>query len=396
MTTTTTKTVSSERIFNFSAGPAVLPEEVLRQAQADLWNIAGSGIGILEHSHRGPVFKKILEETDADLRRLGSIGDEYHVLFLQGGASLQFAMVPMSFLGGGRSADYLDTGSWTKKAIKEAKRFGGVNVAFEGAASGYDHIPQAAEIKLDDGAAYTYYCSNNTIYGTEYRNPPSTRTPLVCDASSDIFSGPVAIAEHALIFAGAQKNLGPAGCTLVIIRKDFAERAADDLPSMLDYRQHAEKDSCLNTPPAFGIYVIGQVAKWIEREGGLQAMERRNEAKAAVVYDAIEASGGFYRPVARADSRSRMTVTFRTPDENLDATFVKEAKSQGLDGLKGHRSVGGLRASIYNAFPQAGCEASGGMRGVGGVHERVCTNEGMRGEEVVSYQLSVVSSALRS
>ncbi|MHC4429479.1 MAG: 3-phosphoserine/phosphohydroxythreonine transaminase [Planctomycetota bacterium] len=355
-----TTTTASERILNFSAGPAVLPEEVLMQAQADLWNIAGSGIGILEHSHRGPVFTKVLEETEADLRRLASIGDEYHVLFLQGGASLQFAMVPMSFLGEGRSADYLDTGSWTKKAIKEAKRFGEVNVAFEGAASGYDHVPQTAEIKLDDDAAYTYYCSNNTIYGTAYRTPPSTGTPLVCDASSDIFSGPVAVAEHALIFAGAQKNLGPAGCTLVIIRKDFAERAAD-VPSMLDYRQHAEKDSCLNTPPTFGIYVIGQVVKWIERQGGLQEMDRRNETKAAIVYDAIEASGGFYRPVARADSRSRMNVTFRTPDENLDAAFVKEAKSQGLDGLKGHRSVGGLRASIYNAFPQAGCEALAGF-----------------------------------
>lgn len=360
MTTTTTtpqSTAAGRRIFNFSAGPAVLPEEVLREAQADIWSIGDSGIGILEHSHRGPVFDRVIEEAEADCRRLAGIGDDYDVLFLQGGASLQFAMVPMSFLGPQATADYLDTGSWTTKAIAEAKLFGDVNVAFDGSASGYDHVPDDSEVRLTEGAAYTYYCSNNTIYGTEYQRPPSTTAPLVCDASSDIFSRPLDVASHALVFAGAQKNLGPAGCTLVIIRKDFAAGAREGLPSMLDYRRHAKQGSRLNTPPAFGIYVMGRVFKWIEGRGGLEAMARANREKAGIVYGAIDGSGGFYRPVARADSRSAMNVTFRTPSEELDARFLEEAAGRGLSGLKGHRSAGGLRASIYNAHPVAGCRA---------------------------------------
>ena len=364
MTTTSTMPhTGSERIFNFSAGPAVLPEDVLRQAQRDLWTAGAGGIGVLELSHRGPVFTKIIEEAEADCRRLAGIGDDYHVLFLQGGASLQFSMVPMNFLTPGTSADYIDTGTWTKKAIKDARIQGTVNVAFEGAKTDYDHVPDAGEITLTDGAAYSWYCSNNTVFGTAFTTLPATSSPLVCDASSNIFSGPLDVERHALIFAGAQKNLGPAGCTLVIIRKDLAERGRDGLPGMLDYRQHASQGSCLNTPPCFSIYVMGLVFKWIERQGGLEAMARHNEAKAAIVYDAIDASGGFFRPVARADSRSRMNVTFRTPDEKLDAGFVAEAKTQGLDGLKGHRSVGGLRASIYNAFPKAGCEALASLMG---------------------------------
>jgi phosphoserine aminotransferase len=360
MTTTTTSVQAgkpaTDRIYNFSAGPAVLPEEVLRQAQADLWNIDGSGIGVCEHSHRGTVATRIFEEARRDCRTLAGIPDDHDVLFLQGGASLQFAMVPMSFLRPAGTADYIDTGSWTSKAIKEARRFGNVNVAFEGKASGYDHVPGAHELNLTKDAAYTYYCSNNTIYGTEYPAPPDTSTPLVCDASSDIFSRPLDVKRHALVFAGAQKNLGPAGCTLVIAGRDFLASAAEDLPAMLDYRLHAEKDSCYNTPPVFTIYVMGQVFKWILAQGGLEALAERNRQKAGIVYDAIEGSGGFYRPVARADSRSLMNVTFRTPDEDLDAKFVTEAQQQGLSGLKGHRSVGGLRASIYNAFPVEGCE----------------------------------------
>ena len=345
-----------KRIYNFSAGPAALPEVVLEQARQDIWNIAGSGIGILEHSHRGKVFTRVIEEAEADCRRIAGIGDDYDVLFLQGGATLQFAMVPMSFLAASRTADYIDTGSWSSRAIAEAKRFGNVNTAFDGAATDYDHIPAPRELAFTDGAAYSYYCANNTIYGTEFAGPPVTGSPLLCDASSNILSRPLDVDRHALIFAGAQKNLGPAGCTLVIIRKDFAASAGEGLPTMLDYRKHAEKGSCLNTPPAFSIYVMGRVFKWIEGRGGLPALARHNDEKAAVIYDAIDDSGGFYRPVARADSRSRMNVTFRTPGDEPDRKFVDEAQQHDMWGLKGHRSVGGLRASIYNAFPREGCD----------------------------------------
>jgi phosphoserine aminotransferase len=363
MMTTTTTTSPGEvkalgkRIYNFSAGPAVLPEEVLLQARQDIWSIDGSGVGILEHSHRGKVFTGVIEQAAADCRRVADIGDDYDVLFLQGGATLQFAMIPMSFLARDRTADYLDTGSWTAKAIKEAKPFGNVNVAFAGSTTSYDHVPADNELSLTPDAAYSYYCANNTIYGTEFSRPPTTGSPLVCDASSDLFSRPLDVGRHALIFAGAQKNLGPAGCTLVIIRKDFAARVAEGLPSMLDYRKHADKGSCLNTPPVFAIYVMGQVFKWILAQGGLAALGTRNEQKAGIVYDAIDGSGGFYRPVARPDSRSWMNITFRTPDEKLDKKFIEEAAAHDMSGLKGHRSVGGLRASIYNAFPREGCEA---------------------------------------
>jgi phosphoserine aminotransferase len=362
MTTATGSTVSAtgtagHRIFNFSAGPATLPEEVIQQAQADLWNIAGSGGGIMEHSHRGKVFDRVIEEAEADCREIGNVPDDYSVLFLQGGATLQFAMIPMSFLGKGQVADYADTGVWTTKAIKEAKKIGTVNVAFDGSATSYDHTPADDELSLTDGAAYLHYCSNNTIYGTRYQKPPGSPAPLVADMSSEMFSRPVDIAGHALVYAGAQKNLGPAGTTLVIIRKDFMERGADGLPLMLDYAKQAAKGSRLNTPPTFGIYFMGQVFKWIKRAGGLDAMSRANEAKAKLVYDAIDGSGGFYQAVARPDCRSVMNVCFRTPGDDLDKRFLAEAGENDMDGLKGHRDVGGLRASIYNAFPHRGCEA---------------------------------------
>jgi phosphoserine aminotransferase len=346
-----------KRLHNFSAGPAVLPEEVLLQARQDLWSIDGSGIGILEHSHRGKVFTNVIEQAEADCRRIGGISDDYHVLFLQGGATLQFAMVPMSFLAAGGTADYIDTGSWTTKAIKEAKPFGNVGIAFDGGKTGYDHVPANDELSLTPDAVYSYYCSNNTIFGTEFSEPPATGAPLVCDASSDILSRPIDVSRHALIFAGAQKNLGPAGCTLVIVRKDFLDRAASGLPSMLDYRKHADKGSCLNTPPTFAVYVMGQVFKWIQGQGGLEAIGTHNQEKARIVYDAIDGSGGFYRPVARTDSRSWMNITFRTPGDELDKQFIEEAAAHDMSGLKGHRSVGGLRASIYNAFPRQGCAA---------------------------------------
>lgn len=357
MTTTTITGTTARRIFNFSAGPSVLPEEVLRQAQEDLWSIRGSGIGILEHSHRGKVFTEVIEEAEADCRRVAGISDDYAVMFLQGGATLQFAMIPMSFLPKAGTADYLHTGEWTKKAVKDAKLFGNVHLAFDGTACSFDHVPAANEIAWSPDAAYAWYCSNNTIFGTQYRQAPDCPSPLVCDASSDIFSRPIDVAKHAAIVAGAQKNLGPAGATLVIMRKDYMERARKDLPQMLDYRLHAEKGSCLNTPPCFSIYVMGQVFKWILKNGGLEAAAERNESKAGIVYDAIDGSGGFYRAVARTDSRSLMNIAFRTPNEDLDKKFIAEALENDMSGLKGHRSVGGLRASVYNAFPAAGCTA---------------------------------------
>jgi len=347
---------SSGRVFNFSAGPACLPEPVIRQAQQDLWNVRGSGIGICEHSHRGPVFDAVLDEAVADCRTVGGISDDYEILFLQGGATLQFGMIPMNFLPEDGVADYPDTGVWTTKAIKEAKAFGTVNVAFDGSACGYDHVPTREELSLSENAAYLHYCSNNTIFGTRFDVPPETAAPLVCDASSEMFARPIDVARHALIYAGAQKNLGPSGVALVIIHREFMSKAVRTPISMLDYARHAKGGSRLNTPPTFGIYMMGLVFKWILAEGGLEAIERRNEAKAKLLYDAIDGSGGFYRGVSRPECRSRMNVTFRLPSEELEKTFVAEAAAEGMDGLKGHRDAGGVRASIYNAFPIAGCE----------------------------------------
>jgi len=344
-----------KRIFNFSAGPAALPEEVLRQAQQDIWNIFDSGIGIMEHSHRGPVFDRVIEEAKADCRAIANISDDYEVLFLQGGATTQFAMIPMNFLSPETTADYPDTGVWTTKAIKEAKLFGNVNVAFDGSKVGYTYVPSDDEITQTPGAVYMHYCSNNTIYGTQYNQPPASNSPLICDASSDIFSRPIDINRHAMIYAGAQKNLGPSGVVLVIMRKDLIEKGRTGLASMFSYANHAKNDSRLNTPPAFGIYMMGQVFKWILRQGGLAVLEKRNAEKAKLIYDAIDESGGFYKGVARPDCRSHMNVTFRTGNDELDKKFISEAAKHDMDGLKGHRNAGGMRASIYNAFPLEGC-----------------------------------------
>ncbi|NNF43380.1 MAG: 3-phosphoserine/phosphohydroxythreonine transaminase [Phycisphaerales bacterium] len=353
-----TADATSTRIWNFSAGPAVLPEPVLRQCQHDLWDIAGSGIGILEHSHRGPVFNGVIEAAEANCRAVGTIGEEYEVLFLPGGATTQFALIPMCFLPSGQTADYVNTGVWATKAIKEARKFGTVNVAFDGTASDFDHVPADDELSCTSDAAYLHYCSNNTIYGTQFPAPPpaASDVPLIVDASSDIFSRPIDVDRHAMIYAGAQKNLGPAGMALVIIRKDLVEKTPSDLPMMFDYRLHAKKGSRLNTPPTFGIYVMGRVFEWILEQGGLAAMATKNAEKAAVVYDAIDHAGGFYRGVARPESRSAMNVTFRTPSADLDAAFLEEAATHDMSGLKGHRDAGGLRASIYNAFPKRGCQ----------------------------------------
>jgi phosphoserine aminotransferase len=345
------------RVVNFSSGPAVLPEAVLRRAQEAIWDLDGTGIGVLEHSHRGKAFMAVLERTEARLRAVAGIPDTHAVLFLQGGASTQFFQVPMSFLGGG-TADYCNTGVWSQKAIAEARRFGTPHVACSSEATKFDRIPAAGETAWSASARYAHFTSNNTIYGTQWAGEPAVPAgvPLVCDASSDIFSRPIDIAKYAMIYAGAQKNLGPAGVTLVIIRKDFLETGSRDLPTMLQYRTHAGQQSMFNTPPTFGIYVIGEVAGWIQAEGGLPAMAERNVAKARVLYDFLDQSTMFYGPV-RPESRSLMNVVFRCRDEAQEAAFVKEATARGLDGLKGHRSVGGMRASLYNAFPTDGVHA---------------------------------------
>lgn len=354
-------TTTSSRIFNFSAGPAVMPESVLERIREDVWNIDDSGIGVLEHSHRGPVIDRVFEEATDRCRSLAGLGDDHEVLFLAGGASMQFGMIPMNYLPDDATADYPDTGTWTTKAIKEARKFGTVNVAFDGSTCGYDHCPKADELSVTPGAAYFHYCSNNTIYGTRYAAPPVTGAPLVCDASSDMFARPWPFADHAIVYAGAQKNLGPSGLALIIIRKDMLEKGCRETIDLLDYRKQAAQGSRLNTPPVFGVYCMGLVFEWIHEQGGLIGIANRNAEKSKIIYDAIDGSGGFYRGHAQNDSRSEMNVTFRLPNEELEKAFVTEAKSHDMDGLKGHRSVGGIRASIYNAFPVEGCRSLAGF-----------------------------------
>ena len=348
----------SQRIHNFGAGPGVLPEPVLRQAQQDLWDIGGSGIGIMEHSHRGKLFDRVLGEAEALCREVGGIPANYQVLFLQGGASLQFSMVPMNLLPAGRTADYVVTGVWSQKALKEAKLLGQTHVAFDGAGEQFVRIPRQEEIRYSDHPVYVHVTTNNTIYGTQWPEEPAVPAgvPMIADTSSDMYSRPIDIAKYGLIYAGAQKNLGPSGAVLVIIREDLIELAPKSLPTMLQYRVHAAEHSLYNTPNTWGIYFTGQVFKWIRDQGGLAAMAALNEAKAKLLYDAIDASG-FYRGTAEPGSRSRMNVTFRGPSEELEAKFCSEATRSGLDGLKGHRSVGGMRASIYNACPLASVQA---------------------------------------
>lgn len=346
----------SDRIYNFSAGPAILPEPVLLRAREALWNYQGSGVGVMEHSHRSPEFTEILEDADALCRRLANIPDNYRVLFLQGGASSQFYMVPMNLLRPPHTADYVDTGVWSTKAIKEAQRFGGVHAAASNAESGFSALP--VHYEWSDAPAYVHYTSNNTIRGTQFRQPPAAPkgAPIVCDASSDIFSQPIDIEAHGLIYAGAQKNLGPAGVTLVIIRDDLVAAGHDDIPTMLQYRTHSQAGSRFNTPPVFGVYVLREVLAWLEGLGGLEAMAAHNRAKAAVIYEYLDQSQ-LFRGTAEVASRSLMNICFRTDSPELDTAFVAEAAARGLAGLKGHRVVGGMRASVYNAFPAAGCNA---------------------------------------
>ena len=347
---------TSTRIFNFSAGPAVLPVDVLEQAQRDLLSLPGVGMSILEISHRSKPFDDIIEGCEADLRALAGIPDGYHVLFLQGGASLQFSMVPMNLLAAQGSADYIVTGAWSQKAVKEAKRVGGVKVAASTEGENFARVPRQDELTLDPNAAYVHYTTNNTIFGTEFHYVPNVGSvPLVADTSSDMFSGPMDVSRYALIYAGAQKNLAPAGLTLAIVRDDMLKRTPASLPTMLQYGVHVENNSMYNTPPVFAIYVMRLVLAWLLKQGGLTAIEKRNAWKADKLYAEIDRSD-FYRGHAKKDSRSRMNVTFRLPSEELEKKFIKDATAAGLDGLKGHRSVGGLRASIYNAFPEEGIE----------------------------------------
>lgn len=345
------------RVFNFSAGPAVLPRPVLEEAQRDLVTLPGVGMSILEISHRSKTFEGILASTETDLRALGNIPTTHKVLFLQGGASLQFSMVPMNLLASGTTADYIVTGGWAQKALKEAQRVGTVNVAASTEADNFSRIPRPDELQLTPDAAYLHFTSNNTLFGTQWHGEPSIgEVPLVCDTSSDMLSRPLDFAKYGLVYAGAQKNLGPSGVTLVVIREDLLARSAKSLPTMLNYAVHVENGSMYNTPNTFGIYLMGLVVKWALAEGGLAELARRNERKAAKLYGEIDRSG-FYRGTAAKDSRSLMNVTFRLPDEDLEKVFVKDSTAAGLDGLKGHRSVGGMRASIYNAFPEAGVDA---------------------------------------
>lgn len=354
--------VSTDRIFNFSAGPGCLPEDVLKQVQQDVWNIAGSGIGILEHSHRGKVVDKIFDECESDIRKLANIPANYKILFLTGGASAQNHMIPMNFMPVGSTADYIITGYWAQKTFDQAAKmgahYGKAVVAATSKDLNHSYIPTEAQIKYSAKPAYVHYCSNNTIYGTEWHRDLKAPegVPVICDASSHFYSKPIDLTKYAMVYAGAQKNMGPAGTTLCIIRDDLIEQGSKDIPELLQYRTFVPELSRPNTPPVFAIYVMGLVAKWITRNGGLAAMQKNNQAKAKLIYDVLDDSK-FYKGHARVDCRSLMNITFKTPNETLDDKFMADAKKQGMDGLKGHRATGGIRASTYNAFPKAGCEA---------------------------------------
>jgi phosphoserine aminotransferase len=343
----------ADRVFNFSPGPATLPYQVLQKAGQDIVNFQKTGIGLIEISHRSKEFLAVAEETEANLRELMGIPANYKVLFLQGGASTQFFMVPMNLLGPGKKATYLNTGVWSKKAIKEAKLFGAVDVPFSSEETGFKRVPKKGEYTCADDSEYLYYVSNNTIYGTQFPDLPVSEKMLVSDMSSDILSRPVDVTKFGIIFAGAQKNLGPAGVTVVIIRDDLLSRTPANTPTMLAYKTHADKGSMFNTPPCFAVYVVGEVLKWLKQLGGIAAIEKINIEKATLLYEAIDSSV-YYRGHAEKESRSLMNITFNLPTKELEAKFIAEATAISLNGLKGHRSVGGCRASIYNAFPLEG------------------------------------------
>lgn len=345
------------RVYNFSAGPATLPEPVLRQAAEEMLDWHGTGMSVMEMSHRGKAFVSIAEQAEADLRALLSVPDDYRVLFLQGGATAQFSAVPLNLIGDASSVDYVNTGSWSKKAIAEARKYTAVNVVAEGGNGDPMAIPPQAEWQVDPNAAYLHYCANETITGVEFPEiPDAGGVPLVSDMSSTFLSRPLDVSRFGVIYAGAQKNFGPAGLTVVIVRDDLLSRASAQVPAIWDYRRQAEADSMLNTPATYSLYIAGLVFQWLKAGGGLPAMETVNRRKAEKLYGAIDASDFYRNPVA-PEARSLMNVPFVLADDSLDATFLSEASAAGLETLKGHRSVGGMRASIYNAMPEAGVDA---------------------------------------
>ncbi len=350
--------MSTKRVFDFNPGPAALPLEVLQQAQAEMLDYKGTGMSVMEISHRSKEFEAILADAQADLRDLMKIPANYKILFLQGGASLQFAMIPMNFRPAGASADYIVTGTWSKKAFKESQKLGTSKAAANLEAENFTRLPAQADLKLDPQAAYLHFTSNETIHGVEYFSEPvpPAGVPLICDASSDFISHPIDVSKYAMIYAGAQKNAGPAGVVICIIRDDMLAKVPANLPNLLDYKALADENSLLNTPPCWSVYIVGLVLKWAKGLGGLEAIEKRNMAKSNLVYKAIDESGGYYKGHAKSD-RSRMNITFRLPGEALEDQFASEAKKADLIGLKGHRSVGGMRASLYNALPVEASES---------------------------------------
>ena len=344
------------RVYNFSAGPAVLPEEVLREAAEEMLDYNGTGMSVMEMSHRSKAFQEIIETAEADIRKLMNIPDNYKVLFLQGGASQQFAMIPMNLMKNG-VADYIVTGQWAKKAAAEAEKYGKVNIVASSADKTFSYIPDCSDLPISEDADYVYICENNTIYGTKYKELPNTKGKiLVADVSSCFLSEPIDVTKYGVVYGGVQKNVGPAGTVIVIIREDLiTDDVLPGTPTMLKYKTHADAGSLYNTPPAYGIYICGKVFKWLKKQGGLEAMKEHNEKKAKILYDFLDQSKLFKGTVVPKD-RSLMNVPFVTGDSDLDAKFVKEAKEAGLENLKGHRTVGGMRASIYNAMPVEGVE----------------------------------------
>lgn len=351
-------TITTKRAYNFNAGPSALPLEVLQKAQAELVDFKGTGMSVMELSHRSAAFEEVHNEAIARLRKLYEIPENYEVLFLQGGASLQFSMIPMNFLKEGQKASYIQTGAWSEKAFKEAALIGTPVLAASSKENNYKNIPALSDIQIDQESAYVHLTSNNTIFGTQWKTFPNTgNIPLIADMSSDILSKKVDVSNFAMIYAGAQKNLGPSGVTVVIIRKDLLESANSNIPTMLKYTTHSKNNSLYNTPPTFGIYMLGEVLKWMEEQGGIEVIEQHNEEKAKYIYDAIDNSNGFYFGHATKESRSLMNITFRVADEEQEKKFLAEAKEAGFVGLNGHRSVGGCRASAYNAVPVETCLA---------------------------------------
>lgn len=349
--------MENKKIYNFSAGPSNMPKEVLESAAKDMMDFGGSGMGVMEMSHRSKVYDNIIKETEASVRRVLNVPDNYKVLFLQGGATLQFAMVPMNLMVKNKKADYIVTGSFSGNAQKEASKYGQANVAFSGKEEGFTRIPKQEELKLDPEADYVHYCDNNTIFGTKFNYVPDTKdVPLVCDMSSCILSEPIDVSKFGVIYAGAQKNMGPAGLAIVIIREDLLGQPQPGTPVLMEYKTEAEKESMYNTPNTWAIYMLGLVLQWVEKNGGVEGMAKLAEQRSSMLYDFIDSSNGYYNNPNDKESRSKMNVVFRTPNEELDAKFVKESVEAGMTNLKGHRSVGGIRASIYNAMPVEGVE----------------------------------------